>query len=440
MNRRQFLGLSSALGAATVLSSCGSSEPDERRFANQPMPTEDLGGLGQTPTAGAAKPTATLAATTSPDVLFRVTGSVARIIAADQSAFWSISVDGASASRFGAIPAGASAGVSAMPDASKIGTLISKPDGSEILTIADSRGSELRRLSTPARKGASGGPNRAPRGRLAWDAAGKQLLYAKSSGGIEAVKESGDPVELVTSKQALNPGSVAWSPAGDAIAFVSRAKSSASDAIFAGSTSSLPVDAASVVPANASGQLAIPELAWLNDRMRILYTERSVDSKETFTGDLFDVLASGGDSKLLISAGLAAPISAIGVFSVSPGSEAIAFTVLAPNDAAIAFHSLWVKQLNGGATVRLDVSPNAAVSDLWWTTMGLAWREDSGTLDPTKTGGAFQLRRLLPDGRSVTFFSSQSAKPGTPVASPAAASPIAGSPVASPVPSPKPVP
>ena len=205
------------------------------------------------------------------------------------------------------------------------------------------------------------------------------MLYAKRSGGIDALGLAGEPKALVSAKQAVHPGDVAWSPAGDAIAFAARKTSESSDGLYVGSTSSLPVDAASLVTPSAQSR-AIPEIAWLRDGTRILFVQRSQNAGDPLSGDLFDVTASGGGPKLFISAGLAAPVSAIGTFAASPGGEAIAFTVWTPNGAAVAFHSLWVKPLHEGAAARIDVSLNAAVTELWWTDTGLIWREQVGTL------------------------------------------------------------
>jgi hypothetical protein len=266
--------------------------------------------------------------------------------------------------------------------------------------------------------------------RIAWNLTGDQLLYAKRNGGIDALGPTGDPKVLVTAKQAVHPGDVVWSPAGDAIAFATRKTSDASDGLYVGSTGSLPVDAASLVAPSAQSR-AIPEIVWLRDGMRLLFIQRSQNMGDPLGGDLFEVTASGGGPKLFISAGLAAPVSAIGTFAASPGGEAIAFTVWAPNGAGVAFHSLWVKPLQGGAAARIDVSADAAVTALWWTDTGLIWREQVGTLDPTKSDGAFRLQRLTLDGKGTTVFTSESTNTATPVASPVVASPIA-SPIASP--------
>jgi hypothetical protein len=432
MNRRRFFELTGTAGIAALLSACGGdSEPDDHRFANQPMPTQDLGGIVQTPTFAPPRPTVTSASTISPQTLFQVTGTVGRIVVTDQKAFWVIDLGGA-VKRFGDVPPGAVADVVALDDASRIGVLTARATGEESVTIFGGEGTVLRNLATPrAAGGSSSAKQRAQRGRLAWSPDGSRLLYARAAGGIDAIAETVEPTVLVTPKQAPIPGAVVWSPTGDAIAFVSRTEPDKSDGLFVGATGSLPIDAAQVVPPAKTQQRAIPELAWLADGARILFTQRTQDSNDALAGDMFDVLASGGGSSLLISSGFASPVSAIGIFAVAPGAEAIAFTVLAPNSSASVFQSLWIKQLDGETMQRLDVPANAAVTGLWWTTRGLVWREQPGSLDPFKLDGPFELRRLTSDGTSERFFESKSVSEATPVASPVAASPVA-SPVASP--------
>lgn len=432
MNRRRFFELTGAASVTALLSACGgASETDDHQFANQPMPTQDLGGIVQTPTLAPLRPTVTSASTISPQTLFQVKGTVARIVVTDQKAFWNIGLDGA-AKRFGEVPAGAVADVVALNDASRIGVLTARATGEESVTIFGAEGAVLRNLATP--KPAGGSPSakqRAERGRLAWSPDGSRLLYARAAGGIDAIAGTAEPTVLVTPKQAPIPGAVVWSPTGDAIAFVSRNKPDESDGLFVGATASLPIDAAQVVSPAKSQQRAIPELAWLADGARILFTQRTQDANDALAGDMFDVLASGGGARLLISSGFAAPVSAIGLFAVSPGGEAIAFTVLAPSSSEITFQSLWIKQLDAGTPRRLDVPANTAVTGLWWTTRGLAWRAQPGSLDPFKLDGPFELRRVTPDGTSERFFESKSVSEATPISSPVAASPVA-SPIAGP--------
>ena len=365
----------------------------------------------------------------------QIRGTVHRLVMADGVSFWAIGSDGRDAVRFGAVPRRGSVDVSATPDGSKIGAIVSSV-ADEVLGLYDSAGREVRSITVSKEKSPSPSPTPAPamsvRGRLAWNMAGDQLLFAKGGGGIDSVGVAGDPKTMVSPKQAPLPGNVAWSPAGDAIAFASRTARDAGDGLYVGSTTSLPVDAAGLVGPQPQAS-SIPEIAWLPDGARILFTQRSQNVNEALSGDLFQVLASGGAPKLFISAGLAGPVAAIGLFEASPGGEAIAFTIWAPNGPAIVFQSLWIKPLEEGAAIRIDVSPGSAVNGLWWTDSGLIWREQLKTLDPSRIDGPFTLQRLTLDGKGATVFSSESLGSASPVASPAASPPVASA-VASPNP------
>lgn len=435
MNRRRFLESMSAASVAGLLSACGGGkETDEHRFANQPMPTQDLGGVGTTPTPSAPRPTSTSPAKISPETLFQTKGMATRLAAADQAAVWSIGLNG-DAKRIADVPNGAAVEVAAVADGGKIAVLTAMPTGEESVALLDGDGKPLRKISSPQPSGGIRAKPTAPLGRIAWNPNEDRLLYARGAGGIDAVSVSDGATVLVTPKLAPIPGAVVWSPAGDAVAFVSRAKSSASDGLYVGSTSSLPIDAAELVAPAKSQQRAIPTLAWLADGSRLLYAQRTQSASDALAGDLFEVFASGGGATLFISSGFAAPVSAIGRFAVSPRNEAIAFTVLAPNNNAIVFQGLWIKQFNGDTIARLDVPATSSVTGLWWTKQGLAWREQPNSLDPFNLAGEFELRRLTPAGKSELFFESKT-HAATPVASPVAASPVA-SPIASPVASPK---
>ncbi len=433
MNRRTLLELFGAAGAVAALSACGStSTPDERRFANQPTPTASSES-GVTPTRVPVRDTVTSAPAISRAALMQVRGAITRIVLLDASECWSIRADGSDVVRFGPGSKQTFTEVAATPDGTSIATIASAGGGGEIVTILDKNGLTIRRVPIPAPKKAQA-TILTGAGRLAWNAAGDQVLYAKQGGGIDSAGKTGEPTPMVVASQAAVPERVVWSPAADAVAFVSRKSAGASDGLYVGATSSRPVDAAELVKPSAEPR-SISQMAWLQDGRRILFTQGAQNANDGLSGDIFEVMASGASAKLLISAGLAAPVSAVGLFAVSPGEEAIAFTVWVPNGTAADFHSLWIKPLATGPAVRIEASVKVAVTGLWWTDTGLVWREQVGTLNPKKTDGAFELRRLTLDGKGAQVFASAPARPATPVASPATGSPAA-SPVASPAASP----
>ncbi len=274
---------------------------------------------------------------------------------------------------------------------------------------------------------------------LTWSPQGDQLLVTFNPGGLVGLRSDGAPVLLVDPAGAPEPAHAAWSPAGDAIAFVSPAGpgggSPARTDLYVAPDGEPPLDPVPIL-ATTGADRDVTTFAWLPDGRGILFAGAEAPGAAT-GGDLFVVSPTGRDLRLVASAGFAAPIAEVVHVAPSPDGRSVAYTIFLPTGGAddagegtLTFHSLWVRPLAGGPAVQLAVTPGDTVCDLWWTAGGLVVRvvPDAPPGLTRYEGGAFALHIIGRDTQPVELHAAVPV--ATPVATPAA-SPVA-SPAASP--------
>jgi hypothetical protein len=245
---------------------------------------------------------------------------------------------------------------------------------------------------------------------------------------------------LLSPKDAPGPIDAAWSPPGDAIAYVNRASVESSAGLYLASTTK-PDTPRVLIPPGPDGGPSVRRLAWYPSGKSILYTRASSTNGLPIGGDLFQISPSGGGPTIVASAGRVAPISSIVDFAPSPDGRAIAYTIVVPGQNGPTFNSLWIQQLGTSNRQRLSTPAGIAVNELWWVSSGLVWRAttDSTAVIATGQNESFTLYQTAKGGEATPIYRFQG-RVATPVASPAAsprASPVASprvtaSPVASP--------
>jgi hypothetical protein len=266
-----------------------------------------------------------------------------------------------------------------------------------------------------------------------WSPQGDRLLVAFATGGIVTVPLNGDPSVTLTPQQAPGPIDAAWSPAGDAIAYVNRTSDTASAGLYLVSTTSQAGTPRALVGSSAQGEPSVRRLAWHPSGRSIFYTRASSANGLAVGGDLFQIDPSGGGPTIVASAGRVAPISAIVDFVPSPDGRAVAYTIVVPGPNGPTFNSLWIQQLGTANRQKLSASAGSAVNELWWTASGLVWRatDDPTAITPDRPDAPFTLFQAGKGGTVTPIYHFQPAG-GTPVASPVASPSTASTPVASP--------
>jgi hypothetical protein len=298
-------------------------------------------------------------------------------------------------------------------------------------------GKELKRFDgldglLPAGATPVGGPT--GRDVVDWSPQANRLLVALAGGGVIDVPLDGTPALLLRPDQAPAPLDAAWSPAGDAVAFVGQPAGASGAGLYVADTTKTPVQVKAIVAAPSGIGPSVVAMAWHPNGRSLLFTRTGPSNDPRLGGDLFQVPPSGGTPRLVAAAGRAGPVSGIVDFAPSPDGRAVAFVVALPGDPLPEFHSLWVQQIGTPSALRLTVPPGTSVVNVWWTAAGLVWEAVPGTaVQPREPAAPRALTHYLSTGIETRAVY-QAQPPATPVASPV------GSPVASPVGSPAPSP
>ncbi|HET8523908.1 MAG TPA: hypothetical protein VFL82_11770 [Thermomicrobiales bacterium] len=423
-----------------LVTACADSD-SQRRFANEPLPTVDLASLAPTASPVITSPVVTAQVApplVSPQALLVARGAPKVFYVQAGRELLAFPAKGDRPTVLLAGDAGDITSVGASPSGDRVAVLLVK-DGRHSVMILDAAGKVLARTedvdrlvgkvqSTPVTGEDAG------RDLVNWSPQGDRLLVAFATGGIVTVPLQGVPSVTLTPQQAPGPIDAAWSPAGDAIAYVDRASSSRSAGLYLVSTASQPASPRALIEPDSQNGSSVRRLAWYPSGKSILYTRSSSTNGLAVGGDLFQISPSGGGPTIVASAGRVAPISAIVDFAPSPDGRAIAYTIAVPGPDGPTFNSLWIQQFGTSNRQKLSSSAGAAVNELWWASSGLVWRTmaDPTAITPNQPNAPFTLFRAGESGEVTPIYHFEPPA-GTPVASPVA-SPVAASPVASPSP------
>lgn len=413
--------------ALVTLSACGKSEEEARRFANEPPPTFAPSTATVSATSTVAPPT--VPPVSSPGVLLATRGAPKRLFFAADNALWTVGADGADPHRLFAPDSkeGEIRGVAQAPGVagSQVAVLlITTKDKRESASIVlfDAEGKELRRVKDVQSVLGKDAAKKARADALTWAPQGNQILLTFASGGIVNVPVDGDPVLLVPPDAASDPAGAAWSPAGDAVAFLAATEDGNARRLIVAPVGQDGPDPASFTTVNGASE-SVGQFSWLPDGSGLLYAVSGEDGG-TMDGDLFQVSPDGSNRQLVASAGRAAPIAQIASFAVSPDGQSLAYTVAIPDSDGehMLFHSLWIRSLDGHDTVAVPVPTGEFVTRLWWTSDGLIWESvRSSEGDEATEGFALdRLDRASQIDRLIDTFPAATPEPA-PVESPSAA-------------------
>ncbi|CAA9550007.1 MAG: hypothetical protein AVDCRST_MAG73-2779 [uncultured Thermomicrobiales bacterium] len=428
-----------------TVAGCADDDTD-RRFANDPVPTAALATQGgATGRTAVAPPSVTKIGVALPRVSPVATPAAipapGRIYVRSGAAVWAVSGDGSGANPVYAGEWGVPRIVAASLDGERVAVLLTARSGeteTSDLIVLDASGRVIRRWDgveglLDAAEGAR------PEARsLAWNRGGTRLLAAFGGGGLLVLPLEGDPSPLVPGAVAPDPSDAAWSPAGNAIAYVDGA-SSGDGVLYVASVEGVAPDPVAIAPLNGGG--AVERAGWLPAGSGILIAQRGPGGGPGGGVDLFRVSAGGGGRQLVASAGVAGPVARVSRFAPSPDGLSVAYAVELPGENGGVFHSLRLASLGpGGETgTPLPLPPGTIPTGFWWSSAGLIVQTEGGALVRFDgTGQATQLP-ALPALPATPVASPMGSPVGTPVASPVG-SPGAGSPAAEGgTPSPEPV-
>lgn len=423
--------LVAAVACVMMLLGACADDATERRFANEPLPTVEVAESTPIPTPAAASPVPVPRgpAAVSPEALLDARGAPRHFYVIAENRLLAFAADGSAPTVVLDERAGEIQAVSASPNGDRVAALL-VTDGAYLVVVLDAAGKELHRIhdlqpvvvaaqATPVAGGQVG------RDLVDWSPQGDKILVAFSAGGIMSIPLDGEPTVVVSPEQASGLRDAEWSPAGNAIAYVSRPPGASGAGLFLVNTDGTEREPVALVAPPTGRGSSVVAIAWHPNGRSVLYTRTGPTGNDTLGGDLFQIVLGGG-RQLIASSGKAGPVTGIIAFAPSPDGRAVAYVIAIPGEQGPTFHSLWLKQLGAENEVRLPTGPDMAVSGLWWTAGGLVWQGVPGrTIAPEAVPAEFGLYLAQPSDVVAIYENLPAATPeaaavASPVASPAA--------------------
>jgi hypothetical protein len=416
------ISTAAALSLVVLLIAACADDDSERRFANDPIPTEDLASQPTLPPSDQGPAETAVAATPIPlGQMLGLTGSTTNLFVQRDDALLAVALDGSQPAEIFDVDSSTIVAHAAAPDGGRVAVVTAAKSGQLTFRMLDAAGETLWDAEIGPTTGGSPMPSTG-RGvcRIAWSSTGENVLVTLPTGGIVRIDSAGAVREIVPAASAPSPLAVSWSPSGAAIAYVDAGPNGSATGLYVASTDVLPVDPVAVIRPIEGRSRQIVDIAWPAGDAGILYAERAPDGDLSVGGDLFAISPTGGAPRLIASAGRVTQVGAVASFKVSPDGASVAYTVaLVGQGDGVVSSVLRVKQISGPTSAQLTFGNGASVEALDWTVQGLAW----AAIEPSDGGstGIF-VQRARADGGVETIYSSL--PPASPVASPEAASPV----------------
>lgn len=439
------------LGLVLVLAGC-TDDTAGYQFANSPRPTRQAA----TPTVVATQPPPPPTAEVPPPRPFAdlvvPRGAPDRIYFVAGPELWTVAASGSKPGRvFAPAPGESIVASSPSPSGDRVAVLVAGPDDAnsvrvfapdgEVVEVFEEIPNPLVTAVPPATPAGSSpaaatpvagqdlaspfpvatpvAGEAAPRS-IDWSPQGDQLLLGYEPGGLVAlpVDGEGEVRQVLPIVEAPAPEDAALSPTGEQVAFASGGDARGGRGLYL----------ASVEPASdrvrplveASPDRAVFEFSWLPDGRSLLFTEGDASAARSTNTDLWRITTDGEGRRLVASAGSAAPVADIDLFSPSPDGRAVAYTVVVPGESGAQFHSLWIRDLAAGQTYPVSVPSGIEVSNLWWTSEGLVFRTTGDGGQGAPAADSFELYRVDEAGEALLILRAMVGA-ATPAATPAAA-------------------
>ena len=423
---RRYLRATAILSfALAFLAGCVAEESSGPQFANNPGSTAELPTPSPplSPTVGSQQvqlaPSTPIASPIDPETLLDARGGPSRLYFYSDAELWTIAGDGTQPRRLLAPGAGEEIRASSpSPSGDRVAVLLVEQDSNgerASAVVLDQRGQEIRRaadLETALGEGAVTARS------LDWSPRGDRLLIAFAAGGLAALPADGEgnAVRLFGATEAPAPSDAAWSPTGEAVAFVGAVGTEVPARLYLASTVPTPAAPRPLVDPTQAGR-TVADLAWLPDGQEILFTERAAPGRPVTGGDLWRIATDGSGRSLVASAGgTGFPAAQVANVAPSPDGDAVAYTVVVPSESGIRFHSLRLRGLaDSSQSVEMRVPAGQAVTDLWWTASGLVFRTvPAESFVGRYTGGPFGLYRATLHSEPTQLYVAPSTPAGTP--------------------------
>ncbi len=403
------------------VSGCGSANDPGPRFANEPPPSSEPKIRESVPPSPRAQIASPVASPIALAELLAPRGAPKRLYFMMSDALWSASPSLKHIQSVMVPKKGDDIrDVATSPNGDRAAVLIQTTSGgkpSASVLIVDAVGNVQQRVDgLEATLSASADAAK----EIDWSPQGDQLLVAFSPGGLVSVPTGGNgkPIALTGQGEVPSLAAAAWSPTGEAVAFLSPSTAGQASGLYLLAIALKTSHPVVLVGSSNEGR-SVSNLAWEPDGRTILFVQRTSLGQRTIA-DLWSIRSDGTGLRVVATAGMAAPVAQITTIAPSPDGAAVAYTVSVPNGDGTRFDSMWIRQLGATAPAarRLPVPEGRAVTNLWWTASGLVFGAVSEAAHPSEdASGEFSLYLVAPSGEATLFYvapRSVAATPGTP--------------------------
>lgn len=415
--------------STALLAGCAEESSEDRRFANEPAPTEDR----PTATTVAVEATEEVAPTVvhaSPATLLEARGAPDRIYTAVGQQLWAI--ENAQPRQIPLPPGLSIQAFDASPSGDRVAVVGVDAAGSVLVVILDAAGTPLRSVTDVIAPSASPGATPTaeagdgPQLIVDWGLQGDTILVANAAGQATALPVEGQPRAVPMDLQGGRLLAAQISPRGDEIALLRHDQDGVARLVVMPLLAESGEEPRLVAPREGQAGRTVESMAWLPDGGSLLYVEGTAAGDGTGSvADLFSVRLAGLERRLVATGGEAGPAGTILEFQASPDGESVAYVVGIPDGDDVSVHSSWIVSLGSPIEYRLPTEPSANVTRLWWTSDGLIWGVEP--VGPVAVD-TVTVNRVGSDGAQEALF--------TITAGQSPATPVAGTPIASPIASP----
>jgi hypothetical protein len=358
--------------------------------------------------------------------LLRSRGASSVVYAGSENGLWAIASHG-DAKRILVVPKGSRMlAFDPGPSARQVAVLLGAAEsgaGTHELLILDNSGTVVKRFDTFGVSQATPLPGKGQGTDLVdWSPQGDRVLVAFRDGSMFDVPlaDGSEPTELTidaAGDEILQP---AWSPTGEAIAFIAANQESRKRSL---DLYDIGTKRIRTIVDSVNGRFVV-EFVWMPDGVSLLFTEGGELEGAVSGIDLWRIGANGEDRQLVVSAGTVAPVARIATMRPSPDGRSVAYAVLVPGANGPIIDSVWIHDMVTGVGYRIPLPSVTTVEDLWWTDQGLVISVtaggSSGVLPST-----LALLQVRLDGSASALWAAPIGAVAAPVASPVSTRPAA---------------
>lgn len=410
-----------------LLAGCAEETTEDRRFANEPAPTQDQ------PTATIAPPSETepaapTAVPASPETLLQARGAPARFYLSVGNELWAVS--GGETRRLPLPPGASILALDGSPSGDRVALATADQSGQVALQILDAEGQVLRIVgevvsaaATPEAI-ATASDRTEPAAFVDWGLQGDTILVGTADGRLSAVPVTGEPRLIPVDLGGGRLLGAQVSPRGDSIALLRHDPDDVTRLLVMRMDTGGGGQPRTIAPREGGESRTVRQMAWLPDGDSMLYVEGPVvPGGIEEASELFQVQLAGLRRKLVATGGEAGPAGSVLDFQASPDGKSVAYVIGLPEGDDVAVHSMWIDSLAGPTQYRVPINESMRITGIHWTRDGLTW----GVETPEPSGGsALVLYRVGRDGAVESLSSIAVEQPdGTPPLASPQASPAA---------------